>query len=187
MTRASAKHAQRIRTCDRCGRKLRGNGGWSSHRKACSQRTLAVFMVNDHWGGGGMKPPEEFERQADHLEAMLRVRTKRLGRGETFQDVPEGVDVLFFDYGGMAGAYGTNVFADRCGEVVRWAEDHPSALVLVTSSYTWDVGGFEHGEVARMLKREHAIPANVMPTHNWRVGAGDEWVPIRAWLGLPER
>ncbi|WP_158304641.1 hypothetical protein [Methylibium petroleiphilum] len=31
---AARKHATRIHTCS-CGKTVRGNGGWSSHRKAC--------------------------------------------------------------------------------------------------------------------------------------------------------
>lgn len=35
---AASKHANRSRTCS-CGRVCLGNGGWSSHRKACRART----------------------------------------------------------------------------------------------------------------------------------------------------
>lgn len=31
---AARKHATRVHTCS-CGKTVRGNGGWSSHRKAC--------------------------------------------------------------------------------------------------------------------------------------------------------
>lgn len=31
---AARRHAERVRTCI-CGKVCRGNGGWSSHRKAC--------------------------------------------------------------------------------------------------------------------------------------------------------
>ena len=32
--RSSKTHAKRVRTC-LCGKVCRGNGGWSSHRRAC--------------------------------------------------------------------------------------------------------------------------------------------------------
>jgi hypothetical protein len=32
--RSSQSHARRVHLCP-CGRKLRGNGGWSSHKVAC--------------------------------------------------------------------------------------------------------------------------------------------------------
>ncbi len=31
---AARKHASRVYQCS-CGKSVRGNGGWSSHRKAC--------------------------------------------------------------------------------------------------------------------------------------------------------
>lgn len=34
---AARKHARRIYTCS-CGKSVRGNGGWSSHRKACRKK-----------------------------------------------------------------------------------------------------------------------------------------------------
>lgn len=40
--RASArKHATRTFTCS-CGKVARGNGGWSSHRKACTAKRFNV-------------------------------------------------------------------------------------------------------------------------------------------------
>jgi hypothetical protein len=41
--KASArKHAKRVHVCGRCGKECRGNGGWSSHRKACAQAALNI-------------------------------------------------------------------------------------------------------------------------------------------------
>lgn len=41
--RSSQTHARRIRTCT-CGRKLRGNGGWSAHKRACPAYQMARAM-----------------------------------------------------------------------------------------------------------------------------------------------
>jgi hypothetical protein len=49
--RSSQTHARRVRTCA-CGRKLRGNGGWSSHLRACYLGQMAKRSVEfaAHYG-----------------------------------------------------------------------------------------------------------------------------------------
>jgi len=39
--RSSMKHADRVHTCV-CGKECRGNGGWSSHKRACALWQEAV-------------------------------------------------------------------------------------------------------------------------------------------------
>lgn len=48
-----------------------------------------------------------------------------------------GTNLVLFDYGGMMpGSEGLITF--NCREVLKWAEDNPKSMVIVTSVCTWD-------------------------------------------------
>lgn len=149
-------------------------------------KRLKVYAVNDDLGAAGMTADEEVEHTLRHLRIMLGkgVQLDLAGRAGHFHEVPEGVDILLFDYGGAANMYASTLWFDRCGEVLRWAEDHPSALVVVTSSYTWQAAEYEWQE---RLEQEHGErPANLVPLHDWRVRAKgeNELAHIAGWLGI---
>lgn len=48
--KSSMKHASYTHTCY-CGRVLRGNGGWASHKKACAVYRERRSAVRDTTGG----------------------------------------------------------------------------------------------------------------------------------------
>jgi hypothetical protein len=50
-------------------------------------------------------------------------------------EMKEGTDLVLFDYGGLLP--GTSLAEDNSRRIVEWAENHPSCLVVVTSTHTW--------------------------------------------------
>ena len=49
-----------------------------------------------------------------------------------------GTELVLFDYGGMA--FGNSLLDDNSRRLVAWAVDHPNALVVVTSTFSFSNG-----------------------------------------------
>lgn len=146
--------------------------------------TFRAFGVYDRWGACGMTAREEAEYDAEHLALMLRLRVKIVGMAERVAEVAEGVDLVLFDYGGVAGAYGSDLFGDQSRAAMRWAEDHPSGLLIVASAFTWE-RGFRPKEMRRFLPRT----GNVLPMRGPLTGPDRvaSYKRIAEWLGVEVR
>jgi len=97
-------------------------------------RTLRVAGVYDRVGSLGRKPADELRDDWRHISTMTGVRARKT-LCRSVREVPEGTEVLLFDYGGASGGYGHDVLGDELRLLFRWAEDHPSALAVVVSSF----------------------------------------------------
>ncbi len=107
-----------------------------------AKRVRAAALL-DNVGSLGRTPEEELRDEVRTLEEVLDVRIEAQLCSAVSQ-FPEGTDLVLFDYGGVCMGYGENLLARQEQALVRWADDHPSALVLVVSSFTWDrVGGYD--------------------------------------------
>lgn len=102
---------------------------------------MKVGIIVDSVGGAG-------ETGAQEVEGYKKVLSKWLAKAKpTFYSnerpvFEEGTDLIIFDYGGMAGmgGYGDcgQLLADATRGVLRWAEDNPSGLLIIASSYSYD-------------------------------------------------
>ena len=99
--------------------------------------TIKVAMLVDDVGAAD-------ETGAEERALYLRTLKRWLPRATVTTYIPPGyyrfeehTDILVFDYGGMSMAYTTRAW-DATRATVSWAQDHPSALVLVPSTVTWE-------------------------------------------------
>lgn len=107
--------------------------------KAKSVKTsVHCTIVNDWVGGCGQTGEEETEQIKQHVQLALKGRAVVFKTCDTMSPHLK-TDLLVFDYGGMANGY-SSPFWDYCRKVVKWAEDHPSSLVVIGSSFTYDNG-----------------------------------------------
>ncbi len=104
--------------------------------------TLKIGIFVDDAGAAGRSGADE----ADEYEAVLRkwLRPARLTFYRPTRPLfEEGTDLLIFDFdfGGMASTYGSRTgsrTADNSRAVCRWAEDHPSTLIVIPASFTYE-------------------------------------------------
>jgi hypothetical protein len=97
-------------------------------------RIKTAFWV-DLMGAGGKTPEEEMEQHREWIEEELGVRLD-IHMPYNISQIEEGTDLVLFDYGGMM--LGNSLMEDNSRRLVRWAEDHPSALVVIISTFTYD-------------------------------------------------
>lgn len=107
---------------------------WSRAERGKFYRIKTAIWV-DPAGGLEETPEEQIERctnfYQEELGVKLNVHTPRHAN-----EIEEGTDLVLFDYGGMM--YGNDLAQDHSRHLLRWAEDHPNALIVVMSDFTFD-------------------------------------------------
>lgn len=107
---------------------------WSKAEKGEFYRIKTAFWA-DLMGACGMTPEEEMKQQKEWAEEELGVKLD-IHMPMNISQIEEGTELVFFDYGGMM--LGNSLMEDNSRHLVRWAEDHPSALVVIVSTFTYD-------------------------------------------------
>jgi len=107
---------------------------WTNAKRGKFYRIKTAFFV-DPVGGGGKTPEEEMASEKESLEEELGVKLD-IKQIHHMGQIEEGTDLLLFDFGGMM--MGNSLAEDNSRRVIRWAEDHPSALVIIISTFTYD-------------------------------------------------
>lgn len=97
---------------------------------------IKTAIIVDYMGIGSKTPEEEIaqhtERFTDLLERPLVVHTPRAPYG-----IETGTELVIYDFGGLLpGA--TGLIESHTRSIVQWAQDNPSALVVVVSGFTWN-------------------------------------------------
>lgn len=96
-------------------------------------KTVNIAVLNDY--GAFSDRDEEYtqicERYVKFL-SPLKIKTTHL---DCFNP-PDSTHLVLFDYGGMLPGCG-GLIESNVRAVLRWAEDNPNKLVLVTSICTW--------------------------------------------------
>lgn len=79
--KSSMTHARRTHTCV-CGRECRGNGGWSSHKKACAQyREARAVLLSQRVDDVDLAPNRPAWAKAVKVGEFLMVRQECMARG----------------------------------------------------------------------------------------------------------
>ena len=99
-------------------------------------RTVRALVVLDPMAGFETTQEEELERIRQTYEGDHRLKLDT-----TLKDVfdpadAERAEIIVFDWGGMS--LGNDLLGHQIRTLTRWAEDHPSALVIIRSMLSWN-------------------------------------------------
>lgn len=97
---------------------------------------LKVAIVVDP--AGTMTGPSAEEEIAEHKRVfteLLKPAEVSFQELHTFYQVRPGTDLVVYDYGGLMP--GNDLMESNAREVVRWAQDNPTSLIVVVSAFTY--------------------------------------------------
>lgn len=98
-------------------------------------KRIKTLMILDPSGSVGMEPEEEAESIAKYLAELYGiVLNYTVTTGAQLLDEVKP-DLVILDYGGAMMGYGDTAFS-QVDYVLKWAEEHPSKLVLIYTLFT---------------------------------------------------
>lgn len=104
-------------------------------------RTIKTLIITDVMGAGGLEPAEEAKEIA-YLFKQLYDITLDWQHEEHAGTIEEhDPKLIIIDYGGMLPGQSTDV--QQVTEVIKWAQDHPSRLVLIWTTFTARIWKFD--------------------------------------------
>lgn len=116
--------------------------------------TIKTLIIMDYMGGSDMTPEEEAAHIAEQFDVLHGIRLN-YDFSSHANDIWREYKLIIMDYGGAAGMGADDTIVYQFREVTRWAEEHPSRLVLFWTSCT---SRFWHWEI----KDEFEDLANVL-------------------------
>ena len=133
------------------------------------RKKLKVAIIVDFMGTSRQSPEEEVEEHKKQFSGILKEYTLEFS---TPKCVPPDLsaDLVIYDFGGMMP--GTSLMEDNSRAIVRWASDHPSALVVVVSSHTF---------MAYVKPEMESLGLNKVQ-NVWDFYDGDQDEKIQAWF-----
>ena len=144
-------------------------------------RPIKTAIIVDYMGVGGKTPEEEIQQHTERFSELLgrplAVHTPRGPHG-----IEVGTELVIYDFGGLLPGCG-GLIDSHTREIVRWAQDHSSGLVVVVSGFTWS-------HYIRQELEEHNLLDILNITcddfFEKEENAGKDW-PIPEWwmAGLP--
>lgn len=120
-------------------------------------KPIRTAWISDIVGSLGRSREEEVADDLPDLAETLGLELDLVvsDRGmEAIKD--QKIDMLVFDYGGAANAYGNSTW-NQFDAMIAWAEEHPSSLILLYSSFTSRM----YGELLRS-KADEVGSVNIM-------------------------
>lgn len=96
--------------------------------------TIKCSIVLDYMGSGEKTAEDEFTELEAHIKKKL-LNPVRCYDVKMVHRIESGSGLVLFDFGGILP--GNNLMTDQSRELIRWAENHPSALILVISEFTF--------------------------------------------------
>lgn len=102
--------------------------------KKTKKRPLSVAIIVDLMGSSLASPEEEIAQHTKNFQKLLPEYDLKISTPRCV--MPDlSADLVIYDFGGMMP--GTSLMEDNSRQIVRWAADHPSSLVIVPSTYTY--------------------------------------------------
>lgn len=104
-------------------------------------RTLTCCIIVDPMGGFNRTPEQEVEelkREFNEAFANPLRFYEAIYVGEGEYGIQPGTDIVLFDFGGMS--LGNSLMQTNSRELIRWLQDNPNSLGIITSSFTWRNG-----------------------------------------------
>jgi len=102
--------------------------------KGIKPERIICSVVLDFMGAGDLTPEEEFEQLKKDIGEVL-ANPVDYTDAKMVHRIKEGSRLVIFDFGGLMP--GTNLMEDQSRQVITWASEHPNALVLVISTFTF--------------------------------------------------
>lgn len=98
------------------------------------KKELEVAIIVDLMGTSLSSPAEEIAEHKKRYSLILSDYDLKFSAPKcVLQNL--SADLVLYDFGGMMP--GTSLMEDNSRAIIKWAADHPSALVVVVSSYTF--------------------------------------------------
>lgn len=143
-------------------------------------KTLITAIWVDPMGSMSETAEEQIKAAQEHYEEELGVKLDvhtPLNVGQ----IQISTDLVLFDFGGMM--MGNSLAEDNSRRLIRWAEDNPSALVVIISTFTFD-NAFRHAmedhlneavpyHYNRPEGRRHSTPIHNIVVEQWT----EEFIP----------
>lgn len=155
---------------------------WTNAVRGKFYRIKTAIWV-DPFGSMSETPEEQIKREQENYEDELGVKLD-VHTPQHLGQIEEGTDLVLFDYGGMMA--GNSLCEDNSRGLIRWAEDHPSALVVIISTFTYD-NAFRY-EIADHLGldrvpqhfslpegEQHKTPIHNITVQAWRENYIPDW------------
>ena len=100
---------------------------------------MKIAIIVDMAGTWGKTPEEEIEDLKKYYNDVILIPNgdKYFYTPLSPYDLQPGTQLVIYDFGGMLP--GTSLMDDNAKEMVRWAYDNPTSLVIIDSNYTYHV------------------------------------------------
>lgn len=99
-----------------------------------ARRILTAILI-DPMGWSGATAEQEFEEISETFSEALAPHKLDIYRALSPQ-FKVGTELVIFDFGGMLP--GTDLPERNAREVIKWAEENPSGLLVIRSTFTYD-------------------------------------------------
>jgi hypothetical protein len=100
---------------------------------------LKICILLDPMGYGNVTDDDEYVAHCHVLRTeVLPDFDLTIERRFCFDEAAVDADLVVFDFGGMMP--GSNLLGDNSRRLARWISDHPSALVVIPSTFTYRNG-----------------------------------------------
>jgi len=99
-------------------------------------RTVRTLIVLDPISGADTTQDDEFERSVQNYEEDHDLKLDATLANVFDPAEAERAGMIIFDWGGMS--LGNDLRGHQIRALTRWAEDHPSALVIIRSILSWN-------------------------------------------------
>jgi hypothetical protein len=138
--------------------------------KKAKKRQLSVAIIVDFMGSSMASPEEEIAEHKKRFSGILKDFSLKFSTPKCV--MPDlSADLVIYDFGGMMP--GTSLMEDNSRQIVQWASDHPSALVVVVSSHTFGAYVKPEMEALGLDKVKNVV--------DFYDGDQDEAIPV--WFG----
>ena len=98
-------------------------------------RTVRALVILDPAGATGRSPEKEFNELLLVYEQDYDLKLDAR-RADVFDPAEaDRAEMILFDWGGMS--LGNDLLGHQVRALLPWAEDHPSALVIIRSMLSW--------------------------------------------------
>lgn len=97
---------------------------------------IKTAIILDPAGTSSSTPEEEALELAQRYRRYVYPQILDCHQGTCVSMIRDGTDLVLFDYGGMMPGNETTMTA-QARSVIKWAENHPSALVVIVSTFTF--------------------------------------------------
>jgi hypothetical protein len=130
-----------------------------------TKRMIPTAIWLDPIGSLSESVEEQIEREREFFEEELGVKLD-VHTPQNVHQIQVGTELVLFDWGGahFSGK-------DHSRDLLRWAEDNPSSLVVVISDFTYD----RAFRIAIAEALSEAGEADVAVSASWSKSAGDRY------------